>query len=214
VGGEVLTEFANAGGPYAGGQHRGIDVEAEIGTPIVAAVGGAVRFSGLVGSSGLTVSVRTADGRFDTSYLHLATASVRAGEVVAAGQRLGTAGVTGRPSTATPHLHFGVRAAGTRRYRDPLDLLPPLPGVRDIPRGAPVAVRVPVRVGPAPQPVQPHRFPVAARKPAAVPAPRTGWAIACGALIVAASLAGGANPSARRRVRLAAGRLLPSSGGR
>ncbi len=190
VAGDVLTAFANAGGPYAAGQHRGIDIGAAVGTPVAAAVAGHVRFAGLVGSSGLTVSVRTADGRFDTSYLHLSTASVRAGRTVAAGEQIGAVGTSGRRSTAAPHLHFGVRDAGTRRYRDPLDLLPPLPGFRDAPRGVPVTVPVPVRVGPAPQPVRPHRFPVRTR--AAVPATpsRAGWAIACAALICAAALLG------------------------
>jgi len=231
VRGDVLAAFADAGGPYAAGQHRGIDIAAPTGTPVLAAAGGVVRFSGLVGSSGLTVSVRTADGRFDTSYLHLATASVRAGQPVAAGDRIGAIGTTGRASTATPHLHFGVRDAGTRRYRDPLDFLPPSPRVREIPRGAPVAVRGPVRVGPAPQPVRPHRFPVAGHNPATAPtsartpvpaalpahplrSSRTGWAIACAALILAAALMGAGRPSGRRRVRTVAARLLPSPGGR
>ncbi|HEX2161009.1 MAG TPA: M23 family metallopeptidase [Thermoleophilaceae bacterium] len=206
VRGHVLAAYVNAGGPYAPGQHRGIDVSASTGAPVVAAAGGKVRFAGLVGSSGLTVSVRTADGRFDTSYLHLATATVRAGQTVAPGQRIGTVGTSGRGSTAAPHLHFGVRYAGTGRYRDPLDFLPPLRGVRDTPRGAPVTVRGPLRVGPAPQPVRPHpvpigaaplphpirphRFPVADRRPIAAPASRTGWAIACAALICAAALLG------------------------
>ena len=190
VRGNVVTAYVNAGGSYAPGQHRGVDVSVSTGTPVVAATGGQVRFAGTVGSSGLTVSVRTADGRFDTSYLHLATAAVRAGQIVAAGDRIGSVGTTGRGSTATPHLHFGVRDAGTRRYRDPLHFLPPLPGIHDAPRAVPVAVRGPVRVGPAPQPVQPHRFPVVERRPVAAPPSRTGWAIACGALICAAALLG------------------------
>jgi len=213
--GGVLTDFANAGGPYADGQHRGIDVAAAAGTPVTAAVSGHVRFAGLVGSSGLTVSVRTANGRFDVSYLHLATTSVRSGQTVAPGQRIGAVGTSGRRSKAAPHLHFGVRDAGTRRYRDPLDFLPPLPGVREVPRPLPIAVRGPVRVGPAPRPVRlpwPERAPLAARVPPAAAGPsRAGWAIACGALIAAAALAGGV--AGQRRVRAVAG-VLPSFGGR
>jgi murein DD-endopeptidase MepM/ murein hydrolase activator NlpD len=191
VRGDLLTDFADAGGPYADGQHRGIDVAAAVGVPVTAAIAGHVRFAGLVGSSGLTVSIRTADERFDTSYLHLATASVRSGQAVGAGERIGAVGTSGRRSTAAPHLHFGIRDAGTRRYRDPLDFLPPLPGVREAPRPVPIAVRGPVRVGPAPQPVRAHRFPVQARSPAPAAAPsRAGWAIACAALICAAALLG------------------------
>jgi hypothetical protein len=135
--------------------------------------------------------VRTADGRFDTSYLHLATASVRAGQSIGPGDRIGAVGTTGTPSTTSPHLHFGVRDAGTRRYRDPLDFLPPAPGVREAPRPVPIAVRGRVRVGPAPQPVRAHRFSVHTRETAPAAAPsRAGWAIACAALICAAALLG------------------------
>jgi hypothetical protein len=200
--------------------------------PVTSAVAGQVRFAGVVGSSGLTVSIRTVDGRFDTSYLHLAEAMVRAGQTVGPGERIGVVGTSGRGSTTAPHLHFGVREAGTRRYRDPLDFLPPRPRVREGPRPVPVAIRGPVRVGPAPQPIpfprpvgapRPawpvhvpwrERTPVAAGawRPVAAPEPsRAGWAIACGALIAAAALAG--STAGRRRVR-AATRLLPSFGGR
>ena len=196
VRGDVLTAFADAGAPYAGGQHRGIDVAAAAGTPVVAAVGGTVRFSGLVGSSGLTVSVRSADGRFDVSYLHLAESAARAGQAVVAGQAIGTVGTTGRGSSPSPHLHLGVRDAGTRRYRDPLDFLPPSPSSREAPRGAPVAVRGPLRVGPAPRPARvprPIRVPWRERVPVGAVAERSraGWAIAVGALILAAVLLGG-----------------------
>ena len=88
VRGDVITPYRNGDDPYAGGQHRGIDIAAAVGTPVVAAAGGEVRFAGTAGSSGLTVSVRTGDG-FDTSYLHLSALAVRAGARVSAGERLG-----------------------------------------------------------------------------------------------------------------------------
>jgi murein DD-endopeptidase MepM/ murein hydrolase activator NlpD len=206
VGGEVVVHYANAG-PYAAGQHRGIDVAAAIGTPVVAAAGGTVRFVGQVGSSGLTVSVRSADRRFDTSYLHLASVSVRAGQAVATGKRIGTVGISGNGSTAAPHLHFGVRVAGTRHgYRDPLAFLPPRVGFRDGPRGVPVATPSPVRVGPAPEPVSAPRFLPAPRR-ALDPTPtgaKAGWAVACLALIAAAALIGG-GARARRGSRSSIG---------
>src|SRR5438094_2814303 len=52
--GRVITPFRNGGDPYAGGQHRGIDIGARVGTTVVAAAAGSVTFSGLAGSSGLT----------------------------------------------------------------------------------------------------------------------------------------------------------------
>src|SRR5437660_1033225 len=85
VRGQVITPYRNGSDPYAGGQHRGIDIVAPVGTPVVAATAGTVTFAGLVGSSGLAVAVRTADGRLDTSYLHLSSIHVAAGDSVAAG---------------------------------------------------------------------------------------------------------------------------------
>lgn len=171
VGGTVLTPFRTGSNPYAGGQHRGVDIAAAEGTPVVAAAGGAVRFAGRAGSSGLTVSVRTADGRYDTSYLHLSAIAVREGAPVAAGDRLGAAGTTGRPFAPQPHLHFGVRDAGTRRYRDPLGLLAP-PGA---PPAAAPRVPAPVPVPMRPRPMAPVgvRAPGRAPRRVRVPVPRT-----------------------------------------
>lgn len=167
VDGEVLTPYRNGADPYAGGQHRGIDVAAAVGTVVRAASAGTVTFSGTAGSSGLTVAVRTADDRFDTSYLHLSAVSVAKGERVAAGSRLGAVGTTGKRSAAAPHLHFGVREAGSRHaYRDPLTLLPPPAApVREAPRGVPVPA--PVRAAP-----RRERAPRRLRLPGRVPAGR------------------------------------------
>jgi hypothetical protein len=165
--GDVITPYRNGSDPYAGGQHRGIDVGAPTGTPVAVAVAGTVRFAGTAGSSGLTVSIRTADGRFDTSYLHLSSVEVARGDRVRVGQRLGAVGTSGRRSAVAPHLHFGVRDAGSRHgYRDPLDFLPPpgTPPVRERPR-APVPVGAPVIPSPS-------REPVGSRSPHRAPAPR------------------------------------------
>jgi hypothetical protein len=160
VRGPVITSYLNGADPYASGQHRGVDIGAPVGTPVVAATGGTITFAGVVGSSGLVVSERSADGRFDLSYLHLSTASVRLGDAVAAGARVGAVGTTGRRSAAAPHLHFGVREAGDRSaYRDPLDFLAPPPaGGRPEPAPAPVPVGDPVAADPVPaaQPRQLH----------------------------------------------------------
>jgi hypothetical protein len=183
VEGDVLTRYANGDDPYAGGQHRGIDIAAPVGEPVRAATDGTVTFAGEVGSSGLTIAVRTGDGRFDTSYLHLESAAVREGDRVAAGDVLGAVGESGRRSAAEPHLHFGVRDAGERHsYRDPLDFLtqsagpgpePPPPvipfGPRQLPRLNPAPA---LRSAPAGRPVPARRSHAAAR-PAAARAPVT-----------------------------------------
>lgn len=164
VQGEVITQYRNGADPYAGGQHRGIDIAAAAGTPVVAAAGGEVRFVGTAGSSGLTVSVRTADG-FDTSYLHLSSFAVRAGARVSSGERVGAVGTTGTRSAVQPHLHFGVREAGTRHaYVDPLSMLPPAtaPPPSEAPRPVPA---------PAPAPLSPMPAPVSEPAPRGAPRP-------------------------------------------
>src|SRR3954467_14347239 len=110
--GPVLTAYRNGGDPYAAGQHRGIDIGAPVGSRVAAAAGGTVTFAGVVGSSGLTVSERTADGRFDLSYLHLSSLAVQRGEVVTQGAPVGAVGVSGRRSVATPPLPLGAPQAG------------------------------------------------------------------------------------------------------
>ena len=176
--GEVITPYRNGSDPYAAGQHRGIDIAGAVGATVVAAASGEVLYAGTAGSSGLTVSVRTGDGRYDTSYLHLSSTAVREGDRVAAGQRLGAVGITGTRSAAAAHLHFGVRDAGSRHaYHDPLGFLPP-PTATQPPRGAPAPQPSPVPVGPAPAPVpvhapapSPRRVPAGA--PRRVPVPAT-----------------------------------------
>ena len=168
VRGDVLTPYQNGDDPYAAGQHRGIDIAAAVGTPVVAAVGGEVRFAGTAGSSGLTVSIRSADGRFDTSYLHLSAASVARGQAVAAGERIGAVGTSGTRSSEPSHLHFGVRDAGDRHaYHDPLAFLG-APPAGESPREAPAPEPAPVPVAPAPAPL---RAPARRRAPAAREAP-------------------------------------------
>ena len=151
--GEVITPYSNGSDPYASGQHRGIDIAGETGQPVVAAASGTVRFAGTAGSSGVTVSIRTLDG-FDTSYLHLSSASVREGQSVQAGEQIGDVGTSGTRSAERPHLHFGVREAGSRHaYRDPLAFLPAGPPAPENPLEAPAPEPAPAPLAPAPAPV-------------------------------------------------------------
>jgi hypothetical protein len=174
VRGDVVTPYKNGDDPYAGGQHRGIDIAAPVGTRVNAAVDGRVTFAGVAGSSGLTVNMRTGDGRFDVSYLHLSSAVVHNGDELDRGEALGAVGTSGRRSVDQPHLHFGVREAGDEHaYRDPLDFLPPLAGpVTDPPSAVPVDAPDPVAAPPASAPRALAASPaLAAPATAASPAP-------------------------------------------
>jgi hypothetical protein len=163
VEGRVLTPYSNDNArPYAGGMHRGIDIAAGVGTGVVAARAGTVTHAGVVGSSGLTLSVRTGDGRYVTSYLHLSAIALKEGETVTAGARIGEVGTSGRRSVQEPHLHFGVRLADREdQYVDPLSLLPS-PAAPSVAPAAPVRAPVPLRAERQPVPV---RAPVAVRVP-------------------------------------------------
>ena len=200
VAGEVITPYRNGSDPYATGQHRGIDIAAPVGAAVRAVAAGDVRFAGTAGSSGLTISVRTTDG-YDISYLHLSAVEIRAGTHVSAGERIGAVGTTGRRSATAPHLHFGVREAGTRHaYHDPLAFLPPAPPegpAPEPPPATPAPSPEPERPPPAPRPEPVPPSPTPAPAPRAAPAPRgvpvvpdIGWVLACGGLLLAAAVLG------------------------
>ena len=101
--GEV-DAFGNAG-------HRGTDIPAPEGTPILAAHSGTVLVSGWNNSYGNQVLLDNGAG-LSTRYAHMTATAVTAGETVTAGQVIGYVGSTG-DSTGN-HLHFEVMQNGAR----------------------------------------------------------------------------------------------------
>src|ERR1700716_737008 len=108
VDGPVARPFRAPAFAYGPG-HRGVDLAAAPGTPVRAAGDGVVSFAGSVAGS-LHVVVAH-DGDLRTTYAFLAGIGVRAGDRVARGQVVGTAGSTG-PEHDVEGLHFGVRLRG------------------------------------------------------------------------------------------------------
>lgn len=97
------------------GWHRGTDFAAPLGSPVRAANHGIVRLAEEIPLSGNAVLVDHGLGVF-TTYMHMSSIAVRAGQRVRKGDPVGTAGSTG---VATgPHLHWGLRVNGL--YVDPL----------------------------------------------------------------------------------------------
>ncbi|WIB78185.1 peptidoglycan DD-metalloendopeptidase family protein [Curtobacterium sp. MCPF17_002] len=90
--------------------HQGLDFAAPTGTAVVAAMSGRVVSAGVFGGYGNQVLLQHADGS-ETRYGHLSQISVRAGQTVAVGERIGAVGNTG-VSTGS-HLHFEVILGGT-----------------------------------------------------------------------------------------------------
>ena len=77
VQGAVVQGFAfDATRPYAGGQHRGVDIGAVAGTPVVAPASGTVTFAGTIPTSGQAVTIDTADGLAVTLTLYARRAAL------------------------------------------------------------------------------------------------------------------------------------------
>jgi murein DD-endopeptidase MepM/ murein hydrolase activator NlpD len=123
---EVTRPFAPPPSPYAAG-HRGVDLAAAPGAPVLAAGAGTVVFAGRV--AGRPVVSVDHPGGLRTTYEPVAP-TVAAGQVVTAGTALGAleAGHAGCPAGAC--LHWGLRRGQV--HLDPLSLLRP-PRVRLLP---------------------------------------------------------------------------------
>ncbi len=90
--------------------HRAIDILAPTGTPVVAVAPGRIIRLHTSTRGGLTVYQLGPNGRYIYYYAHLHAYadSLQAGQVVAAGDTLGTVGATGNADAAVPHLHFAI----------------------------------------------------------------------------------------------------------
>lgn len=102
--------------------HTGIDIEAPLGAPVVAAADGVVALvatstdgHGHTTGYGTYVVIAHAHGYY-TLYAHLSGVLVTAGQLVHQGQPVGLVGVTG--NSTGPHLHFEIRRDG--QFLDPL----------------------------------------------------------------------------------------------
>jgi murein DD-endopeptidase MepM/ murein hydrolase activator NlpD len=112
----VLRPFAVGLQRWSPG-HRGIDLAAGDGQPVLAAGSGTVRFAGPLAGRGVVV-IDHGDG-LHTTYEPV-RAGVRLGDVVSLGQPLGRLATAGAHCAPTC-LHWGAASAGA--YLDPLSLL-------------------------------------------------------------------------------------------
>ena len=177
--GSVLRPFSLVDDPYAGGQHRGIDVGCGAGASVDAPASGTVTFVGSLPGMGRGVTIQTGDG-YAVTLVQLRATAVSRGDVVAEGAAVGAVGESEDPVTRAPHVHLGVRVASDPHgYVDPLSLLPrrpasvppasaapppaavPQPGAKPSAPAAPSTVQAPAAAAPA----QPTVLPVAVQTP-------------------------------------------------
>lgn len=103
VGDSSISQYFHTG-------HPALDIAAPTGEAVVAATGGTVIYAGwkLSGAGvggGIVVWISHGSGIY-TTYNHLSRETVRVGQRVRAGQRIGSVGATG--NATGPHLHFEV----------------------------------------------------------------------------------------------------------
>jgi murein DD-endopeptidase MepM/ murein hydrolase activator NlpD len=123
----VVRPFEAPATRYSAG-HRGIDLAAAPNTVVVAPAAGVVSFAGTVVDR--PVLSITSDGGLVSS-IEPVIATVRAGDVVAAGDVVGAVASGGHCGTTC--THFGVRLYG--EYVNPLVLLQSLPRAVLLPIG-------------------------------------------------------------------------------
>jgi hypothetical protein len=158
VEGPVLRPFNfDRAHPYAGGQHRGVDLGAPTGASVLAPAEGVVSFAGTVPNGGKTVSIETPFG-YTATLVHLGSIGAKRGALVGEGSIVGTVGPSGVVELADPFVYFGVRlTSDPQGYVDPLTLLPS--------RAAPVppsTTGIPATAVAPPADVQPADVPAAA----------------------------------------------------
>jgi len=89
--------------------HRGMDIVAPVGTPVLAPADGVIAAAGRQAGYGKMVQLSHGYG-YSTRYGHLSEILVKPGQRVRRGEVLGRVGSTGR--STGPHLHYEVFKAG------------------------------------------------------------------------------------------------------
>ncbi len=117
--GIVSSEFGirSVDNPIVSKDHKGIDIAANTGTEIKAAMDGTVTISSTTGSYGYHIQLTNND--ISTMYAHCSKLLVNVGDNVTKGQVIAEVGSTG--NSTNPHLHFEIKRGDN--YINPRDIL-------------------------------------------------------------------------------------------
>jgi murein DD-endopeptidase MepM/ murein hydrolase activator NlpD len=107
VEGRITGAFGERLDPFngEGAFHRGLDISAPYGQPVVAPADGVISYADLYSGYGRLVEVEHPNG-VTTRFGHLSAFAVSAGQTIHRGDVLGYVGMSGR--TTGPHLHYEV----------------------------------------------------------------------------------------------------------
>ena len=108
VEGQVTGSFGERIDPFngEGAFHSGVDISANVGSPVIAPADGTITFADFLGGYGRAVMLDHGHG-ISTRYGHLSSFAVTAGQYVHRGDTIGYVGQSGR--STGPHLHYEVR---------------------------------------------------------------------------------------------------------
>jgi murein DD-endopeptidase MepM/ murein hydrolase activator NlpD len=112
VNGRILSRFGEREDPFSGegAIHTGVDISADMGTPVHAAADGIVFHAQYDSGYGRTVVIDHGNG-MQSWYAHLSRFEVVPGQEIRRGEVVGFSGASGR--VTSPHLHFEVRLGGS-----------------------------------------------------------------------------------------------------
>jgi murein DD-endopeptidase MepM/ murein hydrolase activator NlpD len=109
--GWISSTFGMRSSPFSGdmSQHKGLDIAADSGTPIVAPASGIVSYASYDEGYGKLISIDHGHG-IVTRFGHCSQIYVKVGQQIRRGDVIGAVGSTGR--STGPHLHYEVRLGG------------------------------------------------------------------------------------------------------
>ncbi len=87
--------------------HKGIDIFAGEGTPVISSCPGVVLYTGYLSQGGNVFIVLGPKWRLHY-YAHMKTMKIRAIQWVSAGEEIGAVGSTGNAAGKPPHLHYAI----------------------------------------------------------------------------------------------------------